>query len=536
MRRLLKFLFLIVIIINGQAYSENLSQEKLLENQAIKHSFTSESLTKPAAGRPDYLPETYLSKNSNFKIHYTTEGTHAVPSESTNPDNVPDFVYVAAEAAERAYFVLVDSLGFDAPPVDGIDGDALDIYIKNFGGSQYALTYPENLVQETSRPYDYTSYLEVDNDYTESSYYTKGLDALRVTVAHEFFHMIQLGYNFDTSSYLDRMSQGDRFFFEWTSTWFEDFSYPEVNDYINYAKSYSYYPDDNLWSSSYWYSHGIFLKFIIDNYSIDIIKKTWNKIKSEERAFYALQSTIREETNGTLSELYNEYCQRMYFTGIRYDDDLAVSTDAQYFPYLRINWSDRYDYDNFLNINNDIPAFATLPIDVAFSDGQHFGLMAENNFSGNFEGSYIFDDNKRIETGFFNLQKDHYIGKSSTGDTLTLFITNKSESNTENLTLSIDFVTPPNLLAIDKIFPNPVDANGQITLNIATSESTEKLTISCYNLLGQTLFVKDFTKSPSNQYILSFSESINYPLASGIYLLKVKADGKEKVEKFTIIK
>ncbi|MFP4547112.1 MAG: MXAN_6640 family putative metalloprotease [Fidelibacterota bacterium] len=536
MRSPLKILFIIAIIITTHAFSDSHSREKLLENQAIKHSFSVESLMKPTSGRPDYLPETYLSKNNNFKIHYTTEGTHAVPSESTNADNVPDFVYVAAEAAERAYFVLVDSLGFDAPPVDGIDGDEFDIYIKNFGGSQYALTYPENPVHETSRPYDYTSYLEVDNDYTESAYYTKGLDALRVTVAHEFFHMIQLGYNFDTSSYLDRMSQGDRFFFEWNSTWFEDFSYPQVNDYINYAKSYSYYPDDSIWSSSYWYSHGIFMKFIIDNYSIDIIKKTWNKIKNEERAFYALQSTIEEETNRTLSELYNEYCQRMYFTGMRYDDDLAVSTDAQYFPYLRINWSDRYEYDKYLDINNDIPAFATLPIDVAFSDNQHFGLMAKNGFSGDFEGSYIFDDNNRITTGFFNLNSDQYIGKSSYGDTLTLFITNKSESNSKSLSLSIDFMDPPNLLAINKIFPNPVDANGRITLTISTSEATEKLTLSCYNLLGQKLFMKDIPKSASHQYALTFSEFVNYPLASGIYLLKVKADGKEELKKFTIIK
>ncbi len=536
MRSPLKIFLIIVVIITNRAFSDTLTQEKLKEAQTIKNSFTSESLTKATAGRPGHLSQVYISHNGHFKLHYTTDGNDAVPTESTNPDGVPDWIYYAAQYAERAWFVLIDSIGFDMPPSDEVDGDEFDIYFINLHGSYYANTYPENPVTETSRQYDYTAYQEIDNDFVESNYYTKGYDALKVTIAHEFFHVVHLGYGWNTNNYLDRMSQGDRFFLEWSSTWFEEFSYPKVNDYINYAKSYSYYPDDNIWSQSYFYSHGIFMKFMIDNYSTDFLIKSFNKIKNGERALYALQSTIEEETDRTLASLYNEYCQRMYFTGTRYDEDLAVSSDAQYFPYLRINWSDRYEYDNSLNINNDIPSFATLPIDVAFSDGQHFGLMTKNSFSGDFEGSYIFDDNNRISTGFFDLNNDQYIGKSSDGDTLTLFITNKSASNSKNLSLSIDFIKPPNLLTVNKMFPNPVDANGQLTLNITGSETTEKFIISCYNLLGQKLFAKEFPKSNSNQYVVSFSESINYPLASGIYLLKVKADGKEKIEKFTILK
>ena len=36
-----------------------------------------------------------------------------------------------------------------------------------------------------------SSYIKIDNKYEEGDYYTSGLDAMKVTVAHEYFHAIQ---------------------------------------------------------------------------------------------------------------------------------------------------------------------------------------------------------------------------------------------------------------------------------------------------------------------------------------------------------
>ena len=536
MKNNLKLLFSVLIITSSFIFAKIPTAAEMTAAQAVKNSFQPRQLFKVTYGRPDQLPNTYISQEGHFKLHYTTEGTDAVPTESTNPDNVPDWIYYAAQYAERAWFVLIDSIGFDVPPMDGVDGDEFDIYFVNLYGNYYANTYPENPVTETSRQYDYTAYQEIDNDFVESRYFTNGYDALKVTIAHEFFHVVHLGYGWNTNNHLTRMSQGDRFLLEWSSTWYEDFSYPEVNDYINYATSFSYSPDDNIWSSTYWYSHGIFMKFMIDNYGTDFLVKSFDKIKTGQRAFYALQEAIREETNTTLSILYNEYCQRMYFSGSKYDTHLSVSTDAQFFPNLRIDWVNRYEYSEFLEVSNAVTAFSTLPLVVSFSEAQHFGLLENKDFSGKFIGSYIFQDKAEKLLNQFNLNDDQYIAKSSAGDTLMLFITNKSEEVNENFTFTIDFVEPVNIMAINNLFPNPVDGNGNLTLNISSSETTEEIKVSVYNLLGQPVFRKIFPKNHNNLYHISLSNDISYSLASGIYILKVRADGKEKYIKFTILK
>ena len=63
---------------------------------------------------------------------------------------------------------------------------------------------------------------------------TKGINAARVTVAHEFHHAIQLG----NYSYRD----SDLFFYELTSTSMEEFVFNSVNDYYNYLTDYFYFP------------------------------------------------------------------------------------------------------------------------------------------------------------------------------------------------------------------------------------------------------------------------------------------------------
>jgi hypothetical protein len=91
-------------------------------------------------------------------------------------------------------------------------------------------------------------------------------------------------------------------------------------------------------------------------------------------------------------------------------------------------------------------------------------------------------------------------------------------------------------MAIINLFPNPVDGNGNLTLNISSSETTEEIKVSVYNLLGQPVFRKIVPKNHNNLYHISLSNDISYSLASGIYILKVRADGKEKYIKFTILK
>jgi hypothetical protein len=139
--------------------------------------------------RPE-LPYSVTSSSDRFRIHYALNGPDAVSGEDADRNGVPDYIDTAASSLEYAYHVEVEELGFKPPPADDTDGPEWDIYIENIDNS-YGSTMPDKLIG--FNPDVYTSYIELDNDYRSTD--THGLDGLRITIAHEFFHMIQLGWN-----------------------------------------------------------------------------------------------------------------------------------------------------------------------------------------------------------------------------------------------------------------------------------------------------------------------------------------------------
>ncbi|MFH2025503.1 MAG: MXAN_6640 family putative metalloprotease, partial [bacterium] len=322
-------------------------------------------LGKAQFSRP-IMDKAYIRAAGHFKFHYTTTGYDAVEALSTNEDNVPDYIYEAAVAAEYVYRILIDTLEFAPPPVDNYEGMETDIYVMNFGGSAYAYTHPEDEVFTTNRSYDYTAYIEIDNDYKESNYTTNGLDGLRVTVAHEYFHVVQLGYNWWESNGLLNSGIGDQYFLEWSSTWFEERAYPEINDYIQYLGDFFYNPVNSIWDSDYAYTMGPFIYFLNNVYGQYFIQKTWEKIKGQ----YALQSLIEavSEYGGDLATQYNNYVNACYFTGSRYNETYPISPDAIYFPELSFT---NESFTEPLTIDDTIKPLATRPYKITFNTNQY---------------------------------------------------------------------------------------------------------------------------------------------------------------------
>jgi len=167
-----------------------------------KLSSAEKALVQPFLYRPS-LSDSITSPSGRFKIHYTTTGSNQTTIE---------FAEEAARTFDYCYQLEVEDLKYDHPPPDnGIDGPEMDVYIIDVPHSEYGSTTPEHSVPETERN-DWTSWIQIDNDYTHTL--TKGLDGMRVTAAHEFFHTIHFGYRmFDES---------DRFFYEISGVWMED--------------------------------------------------------------------------------------------------------------------------------------------------------------------------------------------------------------------------------------------------------------------------------------------------------------------------
>ena len=67
------------------------------------------------------------------------------------------------------------------------DEDELyDIYIEQLPNGSYGWNCPEGDVGQ--------SWVEIDDDYIGSNYSTTGLDAMKISIAHEYFHAIQRAY------------------------------------------------------------------------------------------------------------------------------------------------------------------------------------------------------------------------------------------------------------------------------------------------------------------------------------------------------
>lgn len=488
--------------------------------------------------RPD-LPYSFSSAEGHFLIHYTLEGDSAVDSTCTNTAGVPDWVYEAAQIAERSYRLLIDTLGFQVPPVDDEASPETDLYIIDVG-YDYAYTYPEAPVTSTpDQTDDYTAYTEIDNDYI--GYATSGLAALQVTIAHEYFHVVQLGYNWFTSNNLSGAVDGDTYFLEWCSTWMEERSYPEVNDYYNYVYSFFYSPARSIWFYNYSYALGFFIRFILDQYGDDLLIKVWEKIKTDY-AFESLQSVLADEYAADLAGLWNEFIYRCYFTGERYDPDLSLSTDAQDFPLLQI--ANTEEYIGTTEFNSTIKPFANIPYCITFGQDLRCGINASTDYENYFSGRYLLvkKDFGQISKAVV-LNENQFVGDISDGDSLLIFMTNFHMDDSYPLTLTVAAVDDSFKIAtkILTVYPNPYLPGDyeNLMIDLQLGSITKAIKTNWFDLRGRNAYHKNFV-GPYGIGLQSISFSSadlsGARLASGVYVLRIEVGSKIFNRKVLLLK
>ncbi|MDZ7345539.1 MAG: DUF6055 domain-containing protein, partial [candidate division KSB1 bacterium] len=275
-------------------------------------------LLQQALSRPIQLPFSRLSASKKFRLHYALEG----------PDAVADaFLIQAAEAFDRAYYLIVEELGYPAPPPDPVDGPEYDVYIHNIG--DYGFSTPEEPSGSADFPYGYTSFVQIDNDFINT--YTKGIDGMKVTAAHEFFHMVQLGMRTFTSTRLDT-----RWFYEACASWMEDVAYDEINDYLQYLPHYLNHLDEGIYTFNGIHEYGtaLFLHMLEKKYERSIVRNLWEKFAGEE--LYDAIDQVLQRRNSSLANELMDHLVWNYFTGSRADTVQYYSEGADY-PELKPN-------------------------------------------------------------------------------------------------------------------------------------------------------------------------------------------------------
>jgi hypothetical protein len=276
-------------------------------------------LLTPLTTRPpaSVLPSWYISPSGRFRIHYTLSGIHATTLS---------FVQAAAEIFDHCWHVEVEELGFKPPPGDfGVDGPEYDVYVMNI--SDYGYTTAESEIPETPRD-DWTSFIVVDNDFSSPRYYTKGLDALKVTAAHEFFHAIHFGYRC--------YRQEDVFFYEASGVWMEDYVFDEVNDYYQYLPAFFARPDKPFPTTDGWHEYGLALwnKMLERLYGARLIREIW-ELMPDRSALEAIGWALSQRGD-SFERALAEFQVWAYFTGSR-ADSVHFYPEGRNYPEIRFN-------------------------------------------------------------------------------------------------------------------------------------------------------------------------------------------------------
>lgn len=288
-------------------------------------SESNQKLLKPVLNRPN-LDTSIVSPGNFFRIHFRKSGT-SVPQYDVN-----EF----AKACDSSFNFEVNYLGYPPPPSDnGLGGDdKYDIYILDLSGL-YGYTQPESEVSPGAKKF--TSYIVVDNDFL--GYYTTGINAARVTIAHEFHHAIQMG------NYIVREENSeiiDGFFYELTSTAMEEFVYDSINDYYAYMSDntgiYFNYTD-RAFSKNDGYNLAVWNIFLKDNFGFDILKSQWEFLRDGSRALFAIDKSLNEiNSNYRFAEALNTFNIWTFFSGHRTIPGKYFE-EASSYPQIKIKMS-----------------------------------------------------------------------------------------------------------------------------------------------------------------------------------------------------
>jgi hypothetical protein len=251
-----------------------------------------ESLSRPFDG-PLYR------NSSHFRVHYLN-------------GSLDEYADSVLSAAERAFSVLVDTLGYFQPPSDAPNGGdgRTDIYLQPSADVSYlGVTYPETWIG-APYPNSYTSYIALTD--------TMGIDLLLTTTVHEFFHVVQIGYDVDENTS----------FLELISVWCEDRIYDDINAYRRHLPGFFSSPHKALFGHVY--SNVVWALYLTENFGDDVIQDIL------EACGEVTGSNIRQASEDVLSTYGTDMITEVsnfnlwnFYTGVR-DDGLHYQEGSDY--------------------------------------------------------------------------------------------------------------------------------------------------------------------------------------------------------------
>jgi hypothetical protein len=212
------------------------------------------------------------SCSPNFCVHWVAIGLDAPDLADGDADGIPDYVEKVTETAEHVHAIENDKLGWREPLSDGHRGGGVgktDVYLSQIGGQLFGYAAPDSgQVSKRHRiPRRLHGYLVLDNDYSAFEFPgTKPLQDLQVTIAHEYNHILQFGYD----------AFQDPWFAEASAVWMEDQVYNGIDDYLRYVRRWVNRFDTPLTTASIKeYGSAVWNQWLARHYGKSIVRKAW---------------------------------------------------------------------------------------------------------------------------------------------------------------------------------------------------------------------------------------------------------------------
>ncbi|HEX3737840.1 MAG TPA: MXAN_6640 family putative metalloprotease [Solirubrobacterales bacterium] len=236
------------------------------------------ALERPGEGitpsRSSYsVPEAPRSPacDADFCVHWVDQGLDAPDLHDSNGDGIPDYVERVLAVAEHVHHVENEKLGWREPLSDGTLGGGhgkTDIYLSEIGGELFGYAAPDRDQAVHGRePRHLHGYLVLDNDYSPFEFpHTEPGHDLKVTLAHEYNHILQFSYD----------AWEDPWFAESSAVWMEDQVYNGIDDYLRYVRKWVKLWETPLTASSIKeYGSAVWNEWLAHHYGRAIVREAW---------------------------------------------------------------------------------------------------------------------------------------------------------------------------------------------------------------------------------------------------------------------
>lgn len=490
------------------------------------------------------------SKSGNFRIHYNTEGSNSVSLVDLNNNEIPDYIDSVIFYCDYVFDFYTLELGYVNFAMDtgGGGSKAYDIYLWDLGnyddvdrGGLYGFNFyaDGDILPHRKFPRSY-SYSVIDNNFSpmdtmksrsgkyQPAFYTTGINALKITLAHELHHAVQNFYG------LAPQAQGT--FMEMTSTFYEYRLFPEITDYLQYANLLMSNPENmplGVDGGFNGYCYSIVFHCLYSKYGDDAIKDIWDLAYEGMPYFYGLDSTLRKN-GSTMKEFWYEFMDWLYYTGSRakegqYFDQAARMDTMKTFKALTYSepekgesgWMKPFEFRGYrLNfLKTGVQTSDT--IDAILTNCDLAGASLNSGLSKEYT----------ISASNFEKSNSKYI------EPLELFFNFESE---DSAVINHLYILPGTLThRIAVAFPNPYNPNAHSSIYFPipkVAKLGENVVLKVYSSAMELLYSKVIPVGVANTNLTAEWSDIPVDIANGVHIFTVSYNSEQVLGKFVVVR